>query len=274
MRTFALEHFHQICNDVPKGPVSSGLFGFRLPPTPRLRRTSRFGSVTGFFKPAPSPKPRQKPKILAAHRYIFSVNALILSLGLWQLNRTPARAADFDGAKPFVVTVKQVEVCDRTGELEKNTAEDVNLPKSFSIDVGKKLVTSKEESGETRTTPIETVRHENGTLILAGVQLGKAWHAVVNEQTGKTTITCTTEDTAFVVFADGSRPKLRARRSKALSGRECPVVMPSLQKAFTAPCSAPQSSGCWRQGAGELNSSLICETLGNVDINQLVFGVE
>jgi hypothetical protein len=46
--------------------VDSGLFGFWL----------RFGSVTGFFKPAPSPKPRQKPKILAAHRYIFSVNAL------------------------------------------------------------------------------------------------------------------------------------------------------------------------------------------------------
>src|SRR5438105_2137543 len=28
------------------------------------------------FKPAPSPKPRQKPKILAARRYIFSVNVL------------------------------------------------------------------------------------------------------------------------------------------------------------------------------------------------------
>jgi hypothetical protein len=28
------------------------------------------------FKPAPSLKPRQKPKILTAHRYIFSVNAL------------------------------------------------------------------------------------------------------------------------------------------------------------------------------------------------------
>jgi hypothetical protein len=46
--------------------VDSGLFGFWL----------RFGSVTGFFKPALSPKPRQKPKFLAAHRYIFSVNAL------------------------------------------------------------------------------------------------------------------------------------------------------------------------------------------------------
>jgi len=47
--------------------MNSGLFDFWL----------RFGSVTGLFKPAPSPKPRQKPKILAAHRYIFSVNALV-----------------------------------------------------------------------------------------------------------------------------------------------------------------------------------------------------
>jgi hypothetical protein len=48
----------------------SGLFNFWL----------RFGSVTGLFKPAPSPKPRQKSKILAAHRYIISVNALISQL--------------------------------------------------------------------------------------------------------------------------------------------------------------------------------------------------
>ena len=69
--------------------MNSGLFGFWLPPSPirrrsnamagqGLRRTGRFGSVTGFLEPAPSPKPRQKPKILAAHRYIFSVNALAI----------------------------------------------------------------------------------------------------------------------------------------------------------------------------------------------------
>jgi len=50
------------------GPVDSGLFDFWL----------RFGSVTGFFKPAPSPKPRPKSKILAAHRHIISVNALVI----------------------------------------------------------------------------------------------------------------------------------------------------------------------------------------------------
>jgi len=38
-----------------------------------------FGCVSAqlqvAMEPAPSPKPCQKPKILAAHRYIFSVNA-------------------------------------------------------------------------------------------------------------------------------------------------------------------------------------------------------
>ncbi len=48
--------------------MASSLFGFGL----------RFGSVAGGFQPVPSPK----PKILAAHRYIFSVNALALFLGL------------------------------------------------------------------------------------------------------------------------------------------------------------------------------------------------
>ena len=46
--------------------MTNGLFGFWL----------RFGSVTGFYKPAPSPKPRQNPKILAPNGYSFSSNAL------------------------------------------------------------------------------------------------------------------------------------------------------------------------------------------------------
>jgi hypothetical protein len=65
------EHFHQNCSDQLKS-ADSGLFDF----------WRRFGSVAGFFKPAPSPKPRQKPKILATLRYIFSVNAPKLELQL------------------------------------------------------------------------------------------------------------------------------------------------------------------------------------------------
>ena len=116
-------------------------------------------------------------------------------------NSLPANAADFDGSKPFTCSPTRVVVCEPDGNIEKDTAEDVNLPKAIVIDVAKKILQAKSSSGEMRETAIEKVRHENGTLILEGVQLGKAWHAVINEQTGKTTITGATEDTAFVVFA-------------------------------------------------------------------------
>jgi hypothetical protein len=53
------------------------VFGFRL-------RQGYGGQVVpaqsqGYFKPAPSPEPRQKPKIPAAHHYIFYGDALMIA---------------------------------------------------------------------------------------------------------------------------------------------------------------------------------------------------
>ena len=48
--------------------MSSGLFGFWL----------RFGSVTGFSNLLLRRSLAKKPKIPAAHRYIFSVDALVI----------------------------------------------------------------------------------------------------------------------------------------------------------------------------------------------------
>jgi hypothetical protein len=64
------EHFPQSCSDGLMVLRDSGLLGF----------WHRFGSVTGFSNLRLRRRPmigtaRQKPKILAAHRHIFSVNA-------------------------------------------------------------------------------------------------------------------------------------------------------------------------------------------------------
>jgi hypothetical protein len=131
----------------------------------------------------------------------MKTSMLVAAMLALLVNCTPACAADFDGTKPIICSVIQVVVCSRDGGIEKETAEGVNLPQFFFIDIQKKTVSAKGPSGDSRQSTIETVRHENGMLILEGVQLGKAWHAVINEQTGKTTLTGTTDETAFVVFA-------------------------------------------------------------------------
>jgi hypothetical protein len=59
-----LERLKKYCSHSVKGMEKAVFFGF----------WRRFGSVTGFIKPAPSPKPRQKPKILAPKwlQYFFN----------------------------------------------------------------------------------------------------------------------------------------------------------------------------------------------------------
>ncbi len=131
------------------------------------------------------------------------MNKLAMSIvaGICLLSSARVWAGDFDGSKPLICAVIQVIACPRNEEIEKGTAESIDLPQFFFIDFEKKVVTGKGPAGDVRETKIESMRHDNGTLILQGVQLGKAWSAVINEETGKTTITGATDDAAFVVFA-------------------------------------------------------------------------
>ena len=110
-------------------------------------------------------------------------------------------AADFDGSKPLICAVIKTVSCPRNEDIETGTAEDIDLPQFFYIDFEKKVVTGKTSGGEMRETKIENLKHEDGKLILQGVQLGKAWSAVINEETGKTTITGANDEAGFVIFA-------------------------------------------------------------------------
>jgi hypothetical protein len=83
-----------------RGSMNSGPVGFWLQPSPWLRRKGRFGSVK-VLKPAPSPKPRQKPQI-PAHRHIFSINALVIQ-GL----SNPGTKKPFRIAQPFGLSARR-----------------------------------------------------------------------------------------------------------------------------------------------------------------------
>ncbi|HUK81300.1 MAG TPA: hypothetical protein VLZ12_01575 [Verrucomicrobiae bacterium] len=126
---------------------------------------------------------------------------VIIIAGICLLCSGRVWAGDFDGSKPLICSVIQTVACPRDDEISKGTAEDVNLPQFFFIDFDKKLVTGKTAEGEVRETKIESIKHEDGKLILQGVQRGKAWSAVISEQTGRTTLVGANEEAGFVIFA-------------------------------------------------------------------------
>ena len=119
--------------------------------------------------------------------------SLLGGAGVW--------AGDFDGSKPLICAVIKTVSCPRNEDVETGTAEDIDLPQFFFIDFEKKMVTGKAPDGEVRETKIENLKREGGKLFLQGVQRGRAWSAVINEETGKTTIIGTDDEGGFVVFA-------------------------------------------------------------------------
>jgi hypothetical protein len=73
----------------------------------------RFGSVTGFFKPTPSPKPRQNFKILAPHGYSFSSNALAYTYAVANWHNLRIRQ---DSKSVFLAQKLSDELSDDGGE--------------------------------------------------------------------------------------------------------------------------------------------------------------
>lgn len=79
-------------------------------------------------------------------------------------------AADFDGSKPFLCSVIEVNEC-VTGEGCKSvSAEDINLPRHFWINVGGKTIQSKAPGEAPRTSAIEAVKQVDGKLVLQGAE--------------------------------------------------------------------------------------------------------
>jgi len=109
-------------------------------------------------------------------------------------------AADFDGSKPlFCATIETLE-CGSGIECQWGTAQSINLPQFLKIDFKEKKISGTRESGEVLTTEIENMERSDSKLVLQGTQNNKGWSMLINEVTGKMTITVTDDQVGFMVF--------------------------------------------------------------------------
>ena len=116
-------------------------------------------------------------------------------------------AGDFDGSKPLLFSVKNVIECSPNGECRLVTAEEVNLPQFLMIDFNKKIISPLTEIKGNHNTAIKRMESIDGRLILQGAEgsIEKirnvvGWTASISEDTGKTVVTVSGDDVAFVVF--------------------------------------------------------------------------
>ena len=125
---------------------------------------------------------------------------IIFALFFTCMLTVPAVAGDFDGSKPLICAVIEVFECVPGGECQLGGAESINIPQFLKINFEEKTISSTPEAGPVRTTKIQNMERADGKLILQGVQNGRAWSMVINETTGKVTLSASDELAGFVIF--------------------------------------------------------------------------
>jgi hypothetical protein len=118
----------------------------------------------------------------------------------------PLAAGDFDGSNPLICAVIETFECGQNAECQRGPAESIGIPQFLKIDFAEKIISSPPGAGPVRTTNIRQMESVDGKLILQGVQNGRAWSMVINETSGKVTLSASDDQAGFVVFGACTTP--------------------------------------------------------------------
>ena len=94
----------------------------------------------------------------------------------------------------------QAMVCLETGDCYSSTPWEVSLPDFVVIDLGKKLISTTKSAAEQRTTDVSVVKSDDGMIFLQGVQRGRAFSVVIEEVTGRMTVSVSRDGLTVAAF--------------------------------------------------------------------------
>jgi hypothetical protein len=125
------------------------------------------------------------------------VGMVFAAAGLCLAPNPAGAAGKHDGSTPLLCVPIGVTECGAEGECKRGTAESVNLPQFIRVDLKAMTIRSEEQK---RESPIKTVEHMNGKLILQGTQGERGWTMLIAEDSGRLSATVAAEGEGFVVF--------------------------------------------------------------------------
>jgi len=138
-------------------------------------------------------------------RLFASVAAVV---GVMVMCSAPYRAdaaGKYDGSAPLLCAAMTVTECEADGRCQQRSAERVNLPSLFRVDV-KAMKVRNLEAEKGRESPIQSVGHANGKLVVNGADGERGWIVLIHEDTGKMSAVVSGDGEGFVIFGQCALP--------------------------------------------------------------------
>ena len=105
-------------------------------------------------------------------------------VGLLSLVSAAAYADDISGADRILCSAIQATICESGGECEIGPPWLWNIPQFVVVDFKEETLGTTKASGENRITPIKNLQRTDGVIFLQGVEAGRAFSFVIEEETG------------------------------------------------------------------------------------------
>ena len=110
------------------------------------------------------------------------------------------QAEQLIGVNRFVCAASQVQICIESDSCYLASAWELSVPDFVVIDLKKKNISTTKASGLNRSTQFSSVRKDEGLVYLQGVEGGRAFSFVIDEESGRMTVAVSRDGLAVNVF--------------------------------------------------------------------------
>jgi hypothetical protein len=111
-----------------------------------------------------------------------------------------SRADDLSKQDLLLCTAVSVMHCTDDGDCVIDLPWNLNIPQFIQVNLKDKTLSTTKASGENRSTPIRNLQREEGQIYLQGIENGRAFSFVINEQSGMMSVGVAKEGTVVSVF--------------------------------------------------------------------------
>jgi hypothetical protein len=123
-----------------------------------------------------------------------------LLISVCALAASSALADSVANADRLLCSTSRVVVCFEDGECVESLPWELNIPQFVVIDTKKKTISTTKASNENRSTPIRTLQRDGGAVIFQGIEQGRAFGVVIDEESGLLTGSVARDGMSVSVF--------------------------------------------------------------------------
>ena len=119
-----------------------------------------------------------------------------------------AYAENLEGVDRMVCAAADVQICIEYDTCYSAAPVDLGVPEFVVIDTDKKTISTTRSSNEDRSTTFNSVQRDDGLIYLQGVEGGRAFSFVIDEESGRMTVAVSRDGMSVSVLGACTDAKL------------------------------------------------------------------